>query len=68
MANENDPVRPIPDMDDPSMEHEVPPGMDPAQDPADTEVERPEDWEGPALDDEDIPAPNEPTPLSDDRR
>lgn len=66
MANENA-VRPHPDMDDPSMDHDVPPGMDPSRDPANSEVERPEDWRDPALDD-DIPAPDEETPLSDDRR
>lgn len=68
---DNDPVRPILDRDDPSMDHDVPPGMDPSRDPADTDVDRPEDWRDPALDpdlDDDIPAPDEETPLSDDRR
>ncbi|WP_256580789.1 hypothetical protein [Pseudomonas sp. QTF5] len=51
------------------MDHDAPPGMDPSRDPADTDVDRPEDWRDPALeDDDDIPAPNEETPLSDDRR
>ncbi|RON27630.1 MULTISPECIES: hypothetical protein [Pseudomonas] len=65
--SDNDPVRPIPDRDDPSMDHDAPPGMDPSRDPADTDVDRPEDWRDPDLDD-DIPAPDEETPLSDDRR
>ena len=65
--SDNDPVRPIPDMGDPSMDHDAPPGMDPSRDPADTDVDRPEDWRDPDLDD-DIPAPDEETPLSDDRR
>ncbi|MBK5313334.1 hypothetical protein JFT92_25525 [Pseudomonas sp. TH35] len=65
--SDNDPVRPIPDRDDPSMDHDAPPGMDPSRDPADTDVDRPEDWRDPDLDD-DIPAPDEKTPLSDDRR
>ena len=35
------------------------------------QIDRPEDWRDPALDpdlDDDIPAPDEETPLSDDRR
>ena len=70
-TSDNDPVRPVPDMDDPSMDQDAPPGMDPSRDPADTDVDRPEDWRDPALDpavDDDIPAPDEKTPLSDDRR
>ncbi|MBV4465029.1 hypothetical protein KVG95_17035 [Pseudomonas sp. SWRI79] len=68
---DNDPVRPTPDVDDPSMDQDAPPGMDPSRDPTDTDIDRPEDWRDPALDpavDDDIPAPDEETPLSDDRR
>ncbi|AKV10969.1 hypothetical protein B723_26795 [Pseudomonas fluorescens NCIMB 11764] len=49
------------------MDHDAPPGMDPARDPAAAEPDRPEDWMDPAAE-EDVPPPDEPTPLSDDRR
>ncbi|SEE79502.1 hypothetical protein [Pseudomonas migulae] len=50
-----------------SMDHDAPPGMDPARDPDGAEPDQPEDWMEPGAE-EDVPPPDEPTPLSDDRR
>ncbi|MDR9752594.1 hypothetical protein RG836_14155 [Pseudomonas sp. SZMC_28357] len=64
-----DPTRPMPGTDEPSLNHDAPPGMDPSRDPANAEADddRPEDWKDPAAD-EDVPTADEETPLSDDMR
>ncbi|SDP26530.1 hypothetical protein SAMN04489798_5190 [Pseudomonas arsenicoxydans] len=62
----NDPTRPMPGTDEPTLDHDAPPGMDPSRDPA-SAGDRPDDWMDPAAD-EDVPPADEPTPLSDDRR
>ncbi|BBP71787.1 hypothetical protein PHLH6_37910 [Pseudomonas sp. Seg1] len=62
-----DPTRPLPGTDEPTLaDHDVPPGMAPGRDLL-SDADRPEDWKGPAADD-DVPPADEPTPLSDDRR
>jgi len=62
-----DPNRPMPGTEEPSMDHDALPGMDPSLDPTDAEGDRPEDWKDPAAD-EDVPTADEETPLSDDMR
>ncbi|MBY8933278.1 hypothetical protein A1354_27670 [Pseudomonas asplenii] len=63
-----DPTRPLPGTDEPTLaDHDAPPGMNPGRDPL-SDADRPEDWQDPAADDEDVPPADEPTPLSDDRR
>jgi hypothetical protein len=61
------PSRPMPGTDEPTLDHDAPPGRDPSLDPAAADADRPEDWKDPAAD-EDVPPADEPTPLSDDRR
>jgi hypothetical protein len=61
------PTRPISGTDEPRMDHDAPPGMDPSRAPSEVDNDRPEDWMDPEAA-EDVPAADEPTPLSDDRR
>ena len=62
-----DPTRPMPGADEPQMDHDAPPGMDPSRDPVEADTDRPEDWIDPDAA-EDLPPADVPTPLSDGRR
>lgn len=59
----NVPSRPTPGVDEPPTEPDDTGGFDPLKRPDVVTRDPPEDWEDP-----DLPAPDEETPLSDDRR
>lgn len=60
------PPKPESDADKPSIDPERPGKYDPLRSPDEVSKGRPEDWKDPA--DMDLPAADEQTPLSDDRR
>jgi hypothetical protein len=60
------PPKPESDTDTPSMDPERPGKYDPLGQPDEVTRERPEDWKDPA--DREMPAADEQSPLSDDRR